>query len=219
MASKLDTLRMSFDRMNRTQKKSFIAKLQAQSTGKNNPELTKFLNECIQKYNAEVRGNTSINSFNNFNNLPDIKPSIEQTIGQTVEQKYENTIQLYLENGYYIVQQTSDTTIMLSKDFANNARLSAALGGMSAAISTGPAFQNNAVHNAHTAAYSKANLEQHDYEVVIRITKTGELSITGCTLEKLQEKRVREGKIAIIFLIGLGIFAIFLLVLLFIAAT
>lgn len=78
MASSLDTLRVSFDKMSTAQKKAYIEKLKIKAQSMNNPLYTKFLNECIQKYTAEVRRNSVINSLDNFDDFPDLGPSIAE---------------------------------------------------------------------------------------------------------------------------------------------
>ena len=67
MATAIDQLRMRFNAMNTTQKKTFIVKLQAQLQGKNDPEYMRFLRECIAQYNSEVRGGLVVSnqSYNN----------------------------------------------------------------------------------------------------------------------------------------------------------
>ena len=51
----INELTEKFDKMNITQKKSFILNLKKQVEASNNPSHKKFLNECIQKYNAEYQ--------------------------------------------------------------------------------------------------------------------------------------------------------------------
>lgn len=48
-------LRTAFNGYSRTQKKQFIANIRKQVMASNNAEHRRFLNECIQKYNAEIR--------------------------------------------------------------------------------------------------------------------------------------------------------------------
>lgn len=74
VAATLDSLRATFDKMNTAQKKAYIDKLKAKAPSMNNPVYTKFLNECMQKYNAEVRRNTPIDSHDNSDNSPDKRP-------------------------------------------------------------------------------------------------------------------------------------------------
>jgi hypothetical protein len=58
--SQIEQYRIAFDKMSLAQKKSFIDRLQKQIQGKNLPAYTKFLAECVQKYNVEARGGNSI---------------------------------------------------------------------------------------------------------------------------------------------------------------
>ncbi|MCL1882785.1 MAG: hypothetical protein FWF81_03420 [Defluviitaleaceae bacterium] len=55
MTSQIEQLRANFGRLNTAQKKQFIDNLKQKIQGKNNPEYAKFLNECIQSYNADIR--------------------------------------------------------------------------------------------------------------------------------------------------------------------
>ena len=54
MASQIPQLRQQFDVYSTAQKKEFIDKLKVKLQGSNNPEYSKFLNECVQKYNANI---------------------------------------------------------------------------------------------------------------------------------------------------------------------
>ena len=56
MTSQIPQLRQHFDGLNTAQKKEFIDKLKQNTQGTNKPEYINFLNECVQKYNASVRG-------------------------------------------------------------------------------------------------------------------------------------------------------------------
>ena len=53
MSSHLDNLRSEFAHMSLASKKQFISRLKHQVEGSNIPAYTEFLNECIQKYDAE----------------------------------------------------------------------------------------------------------------------------------------------------------------------
>ena len=88
------------------------------------------------------------------------------------EEEYENTIALYLENGYEIVNQSADSTILLSSNFRKGARMEAFAGSLNSG--TGGAIQRQSLHNTQIAKY----------QVTIRITKTGGLQITSYTLDK-----------------------------------
>lgn len=78
MASSLDKLRLSFDEMTTAQKKAYIEKMEIKAKSMNNPLYTKFLNECIQKYTAEVRRNSAMNPFDDFDDFPDLEPDIAE---------------------------------------------------------------------------------------------------------------------------------------------
>jgi len=54
MSSRIEQLRAQFNGYNNAQKKQFIDNLRKEVRGKNNAEYIKFLNECVQKYNAIV---------------------------------------------------------------------------------------------------------------------------------------------------------------------
>ena len=54
----INELAEKFDKMTLTQKKSFVLNLKKQVEASNNPSHKKFLNECIQKYNAEFQASS-----------------------------------------------------------------------------------------------------------------------------------------------------------------
>jgi hypothetical protein len=56
MASQIDQLRNQFNALPTPQKAKFIGNLKIQLQNNKKPEYTKFYNECVNKYNAEVRG-------------------------------------------------------------------------------------------------------------------------------------------------------------------
>ena len=57
MSSQIDQLRSIFNIMSVAQKKVFIDNLKQQIKGVNNPEYTKFLNECVAKHAMETLHN------------------------------------------------------------------------------------------------------------------------------------------------------------------
>ena len=65
--SQIDQLRKQFNGYNNTQKKQFIDNLKAKLQTNKSPEYSKFLNECVQKYNTSLReGNSSSNTFDDL---------------------------------------------------------------------------------------------------------------------------------------------------------
>jgi len=54
----IDQLRKQFNGYDNAQKKQFIDNLKVKMQGKNNPEYTKFLNECVSSYNASLRSSS-----------------------------------------------------------------------------------------------------------------------------------------------------------------
>jgi len=69
MNPQIEQLRKQFNGYNNAQKKQFIDNLKIKLQGKNNPEYSKFLNECIQSYNASMRGGVSV--VDDFSSLLD----------------------------------------------------------------------------------------------------------------------------------------------------
>jgi len=55
MNPQIEQLRTAFNGYNNTQKKQFIDNLKAKTQGMNNPEYSRLLNECVQKYNTAIR--------------------------------------------------------------------------------------------------------------------------------------------------------------------
>ena len=121
-----------------------------------------------------------------------------------LEQEYENTIQLYIKNGYQVVSENNNTTIMfaakLFQKYANDmsrrmtanasiASVGDAYGGRHSAASATTAW-----HSASANAHSTANIQKSNYEVAIRMTKTGKVDVSGFTLEKLSEYMKNQQK-------------------------
>lgn len=107
-----------------------------------------------------------------------------------VEQEYENTIQLYLNSGYSIVSQTDNSTILLSDDVAiakNQARLK------SYAVS-GFAGAESATEMTMAGGVAAAGVQGNNFQVAIRITKTGQLQVSGYTLEKKKTFKAQTKK-------------------------
>lgn len=80
MATQLEVLKDTYETMDTSQKKEFITKLGEQLKGNKNAAYTKFLAECIQDYNREIRINTSITKtgksdiqVNNFYGVTDVQ--------------------------------------------------------------------------------------------------------------------------------------------------
>jgi len=94
----------------------------------------------------------------------------------SVEEEYEDAIALYLNNGYMIVNQSADITILLSPKFQKEGGNTAFIGAMVG----GPVMA--------MAGQIGHNSRQIQYQVTIRITKTGELQILGYTLDKQNKK-------------------------------
>jgi hypothetical protein len=69
--SQIDQLRKQFNGYDNAQKKQFIDNLKMKLQGKNNPEYTKFLNECISSYNASLRGSSLSTNSSLSNNDSD----------------------------------------------------------------------------------------------------------------------------------------------------
>ena len=111
-----------------------------------------------------------------------------------VEQEYENTIELYLDNGYQIVSQTDNSTIMLSDDIElarKDIRFAHAVMGVGSVIASGQRT-NSSVLSMDTNI-AAASVQGVDFQVNIRITKTGKLQVSGYTLETHKKnKSVRD---------------------------
>ena len=90
----------------------------------------------------------------------------------SVEVEYEKAIALYLEHGYEIVNQSAESTILLSSNFRKDATANAFFRGMT--DGTVGSIQSSSIQNTRIS----------QYQVTIRITKTGDLQITGYTLDK-----------------------------------
>lgn len=199
-SSQIEQYRIAFDKMSLAQKKSFIDRLRNQIQGKNLPAYTKFLAECVQKYNAAARGETVITPQQKSIERSTIQQKSFVPTGRSIEEKYENTIQQYLKNGYRIVSQSGDTTIMFADDCFQRYNTQLTQGHLNTAeksstyeilfgnrnnyssVRTMTAFQG-AVNNANT----QANNSKSKFEVAIRITKTRQIDISGYTLEKMIE--------------------------------
>ena len=95
-----------------------------------------------------------------------------------VEEQYEKAIEVYLNNGYDIISQSTDTTILLSPKFRRKAGLFS--------------FVNSVSNGASSAMAANMNVQnqQSKYQATIRITKTGKLQITGCTLPSYKMESV-----------------------------
>ena len=63
MATQIDNLRVHFNGLNTAQQKEFIDKLKVKVQASKSPELTRFLNECVQKYNSAI--NTPVRNARN----------------------------------------------------------------------------------------------------------------------------------------------------------
>lgn len=112
-----------------------------------------------------------------------------------IEEEYEKAINLYLENGYQIVAQQENATILQS-DAIKGDRLASGIGGAIAGSPTTVATMATAV-----------NTRQNEYQVTIRITKTGQLQITGYTLDKCK-KHKEQMQISIIVTIIIVVVAL-----------
>lgn len=102
MASSLDKLRLSFDEMTTAQKKAYIEKMEIKAKSMNNPLYTKFLNECIQKYTAEVRRNSAMNPFDDFDDFPDLEPDIAEPAERLIAYLFDYLLNLPILVIYFI---------------------------------------------------------------------------------------------------------------------
>lgn len=100
-----------------------------------------------------------------------------------VDVEYENTIKLYQNNNYVIISQTDNTTIMLSHDFQ---KMAGKLSNVNALASSLQGNSKDAISNANTA-HNEAQTYKTNYQVIIRITKTGVVDVSGYTLDKRTE--------------------------------
>ena len=199
MASQIDQLRLHFNGLNTMQKKEFIDKLQQKLMRQSNVEYSRFLNECIQKYNSAVRGNS----------VPSALPStLGYSQSNSIEAHYEAMIQLYLNNGYQIAAQAETSTMLVfMKYIERDERIIAVSTSL-----TSP----SATYGANVGGLSSMNRgQQHKFQVMIRITTTGQLQITGFTLEEkksYEAKRAEGWKIAAGIVIGGSLFFLFLFI-------
>jgi membrane protein insertase Oxa1/YidC/SpoIIIJ len=129
---------------------------------------------------------------------------------------YEKAIQLYLNNDYHIVQQNDNSTILLSSRYSKLAKYLQISGNIGSGISNMFGNIKDNINNASnvSSSFNVHNTKQAQYQVAIRITKTGELKITGYTLDKLekdnkQQKKMKKMFYIILLLIIVGFAFIF----------
>jgi len=72
MSYQIDQLRANFNMMTTSQKAHFINSLRQQLHGVMNEEYSSFLNECVERYNAEVRPEPVMSAVPTVSNIPDI---------------------------------------------------------------------------------------------------------------------------------------------------
>ena len=63
-STQIEQLRTRFDAMDMAQKKEYIVNLRNELKSKHSPDLNRFLNECIQKYDDEYSANDSQKTAN-----------------------------------------------------------------------------------------------------------------------------------------------------------
>jgi len=81
--SQIEQLRKQFNGYDNVQKKQFIDNLKIKLHGKNNPEYSRFLQECINKYNVSLRGGGSLNDdFSDLLDSRNVKEASKYTIAE-----------------------------------------------------------------------------------------------------------------------------------------
>lgn len=87
--AQIDNLRSHFSTLNTAQQKEFIDKLKVKVQASKSPEHTKFLNECVKKYNSALQPQ-KINS-NSLDDLMDIGSNKEVKPNYPVEARWSFT--------------------------------------------------------------------------------------------------------------------------------
>lgn len=104
MASQIEQLRASFEKMNTTQKKAFIDNLKQKLQGNTNSEYTRFLNECVQKYNTAVHVGSPSSSRNVLDDLLDDLPTSGLSVAEPSERLIAYLIDfLFALPGYILI--------------------------------------------------------------------------------------------------------------------
>ena len=109
MSDKIDQLRIHFNGLNIPQKKEFIGKLQQKLRGQSNAEYSRFLNECVNRYNMEMQRNAPSFSMD----ADDLFSVGGGGDGNTGAFAFERRIEEYKANGYKLLKRSGNTVEML----------------------------------------------------------------------------------------------------------
>jgi hypothetical protein len=176
MNPQIEQLRKQFNGYNNAQKKDFIDKLKIKLKGQMNPEYSKFLNECTQKYNAAIRGGATSNV--------DLSDLLDGSTASSGAVALENRIEQYKKAGYTVLRREvnsvklykTKTSVMIALLLMGgiHASMGFLFGGIFIIfIITGLAFCFCSMLPSIPA-----------YTVTVSITGTGKIEETGNVLKK-----------------------------------